>query len=177
MTVNIGAFEELEKAVLSADKQNLARIKRDLQSRLQDLDPLAVHREDVIWCYELYLDALCDMRLGACRWNSPVAGDLRFVALTAAELDFFAEWYDVVSAIARSINQRKNDGRGGCNTAKKEALLHFMGEHAEEVDCLVGTGKRYAVYLYEHTKQIMRMIDLNAFETVEKISMLTSEYL
>lgn len=84
MTINIQALEELELAVLSAVEQNLANIKRELQDRLAG--GLPVDREDPIRHYEFYLDALCDVRLGAWRWNSLVAGDSRLVALTAAEI-------------------------------------------------------------------------------------------
>lgn len=175
MTINIGELEEMEAAVLSAGEQNLANIKRELQDRLAG--GLPVDREDPIRHYELYLDALCDVRLGAWRWNSPVAGDSRLVALTAAELDFFAEWHDVVSAVARSVNQRQKDGRGGCNAAKKDALLRFVNEHAADIERLVLAGKRYAAYLHERTEQIVCMFERNTFGTVEKIKALTSEYL
>lgn len=181
MTIDIGAFEEMERAILSAGVERVAEIKRDLQQKLKDVGmgcaPHPDSPEGAMQHLNLYMDALCDMRLGACRWNAIPLGDSRMVALTATELDFFADWYDVTSALARSINQRQKDGRGGCNAAKKDEFLRFVGDHEADIRKLISMGRRYASYLNERSQQIVRMCNMGSYCALDKIDAFCSKYL
>ena len=182
MTVSIGAFEDIEQAILSAGPERVVEIKGEVQAKLRNVGTVVAsgnqsNREDPTWRWNLYLDALCDVRLGACRWDSPYAGESRIVAMTASELDFFADWYDVISAVARSINQRQKDGRGGCNEAKKDEFLRFVGDHEDGIRKLISMGRRYASYLNERSQQIVRMSKLGSYFVLDKIDAFSSKYL
>ena len=94
-----------------------------------------------------------------------------------AELNFFADWYDVASAVARSINQRQKDGRGGCSAAKKDEFLRFVCDHAADISKLMGVGRRYASYLNERSQQIVRMCNTGNYFPIDKIDAFCSKYL
>ena len=181
MTVSIGAFEDIERAILSAGLEKVAEIKRDIQQKLKDVGmgcaPHPDSPESAMQHWYLYLDALCDFRLGACRWTATYGEKPEVAVVSTAELDFFADWYDVASAVARSINQRQKDGRGGCNEAKADALRNFMCDHAIEIEKLYASGSRYARYLKDRADQLMRMIICNNFFSVDKIDAFCSKYL
>ena len=181
MTINIGAFEEMEQAMLSAGPERVAEIKRDIQQKLKDVGvggaPHPDSPESAMQRWYLYLDALCDFRLGACRWATTYGEEPGVAVVQTAELNFFADWYDVASAVARSINQRQKDGRGGCSAAKKDEFLRFVCDHAADISKLMGVGRRYASYLNERSQQIVRMCNTGNYFPIDKIDAFCSKYL
>lgn len=181
MTVSIGAFEDIERAILSAGLEKVAEIKRDIQQKLKDVGmgcaPHPDSPESATQHWYLYLDALCDFRLGACRWTATHGEKPEVAVVSTAELDFFADWYDVASAVARSINQRQKDGRGGCNEAKKDEFLRFVGDHEADIRKLISMGRRYASYLNERSQRIVRMCNMGSYCALDKIDAFCSKYL
>ena len=99
-------------------------------------------------------------------------------ALSRNDLDILADWYERASAAARSINQRQDDGRGGCNGAKMAELREFfLSNREEKIEGLVSSGCKYAAYLNERTQQILQMERSKEWAKVEKIDCLRGKYL
>jgi len=152
MTINIGHFEELRRAILSAELERVAEIKKELAEKTAAGNYIVRNGEDPTGGWNLYLDALCDVRLGAFAWDGS-----RILSFGKGELDLLADWYELLCEVARSVNRRQRDGRGGCNESKFSALEDFVRAREDEIDKSVSAGNEYASYLFERTEQVRRM--------------------
>jgi len=120
--------------------------------------------EDPTGGWNLYLDALCDLRLGAFAWDGS-----RVLAFGAGELDLLADWYEALCEVARSVNRRQKDGRGGCNESKLGALEDFVGAKKDEIEESISSGRNYARYLQERTEQVKRMKSSGHWSWIDKV--------
>ncbi len=171
--INMNYFNELKRRIGSAGFEELVSIKKTILEELESLGFKASSGENSSGSMYLFLDALCDLRLGAHNWTDE--GDI--VVVSRNDMDFLADWYERAAAAARSINQRQEDGRGGCNGAKAVALREFFLPNREKIEGLVSSGCKYAVYLNERTQQILQMEKSKEWAKVEKVDCLRGKYL
>jgi len=164
MTINMGYFEELRKAILSAGLGRVVEIKKELAEKTASWNYTVRNGEDPTGGWNLYLDALCDLRLGAFAWDGS-----RIISFGAGELDMLADWYELLCEVARSVNRRQKDGRGGCNESKFSALEDFVRARKDEIGKSVSTGNEYARYLVERTEQVNRMKEAENWSSLAKI--------
>jgi len=133
--ISLGYFNDLREAILSADEERLVAIKESLYAQLKDIGFEGRNGELSLGDYLLYLDMLCDERLGAASWDG------RYVRWDSADWDILADWYEALSDVARSVNSRQKDGRGGCNERKAAALVHIFTIKRAEIDRLLSRGR------------------------------------
>jgi len=164
MTINMGYFEELRKAILSAGLERVIEIKKELAEKTASGNYTVRNGEDPTGGWNLYLDALCDLRLGAFAWDGS-----RIVSFGQGDLDLLADWYELLCEVARSVNRRQKDGRGGCNESKFSALEDFVRARKDEIDKSVSAGKEYARYLAERTEQVRRMKTTGVWSAIGKV--------
>ena len=175
MTINMSAFEELRKRILSAGQEELVSIKHEIAEYLKQCKYIAVNGEDARGEWYLYLDALCDIRLGACNWNRQFP-DVRLMC-DGCDHDMLLDWYEALATVTRSINQRQNDKRGGCSESKLAKLKDFYFGNRGNVERLIGEGVKYAAYLEERTQQVFRMAESGMWSVLPKLDNMRWEYL
>ena len=175
MTVNMSAFEDLRKRILSANQEELISLKAEIDEHLKQRKYAARCGEDATGAWFLFLDVMCDLRLGACNWSTPT-DDIRLVSDGTA-YDMMLDWYELLATVARSVNQRQDDGRGGCNKKKLSELREFRNAHSADVERLIAGGIRYCAYLEEWTQRVFHMESAGNWSTLPKIDAMRWEYL
>ena len=69
MTINLNYFEDLKKEIEAAGPDKLIFLKNQIMERLRQAGFITQNTEDPTCGWLLFLDAMCDARLGACFWG------------------------------------------------------------------------------------------------------------
>ncbi len=173
MTINIGYFEELKKRIETAGSSELLALKKEITERLREVDFVSRNHEDPTGDWLLFLDALCNVRLGACCWD---AGQ-KLLVCHSEEMDLLADWYEKLVDAVRSVNQRQKDGRGGCNEQKVDAVINLYDSNTALVERIVYSGNKYVTHLMERTRQLRFMRYSGKWSKIEKVEAMYSRYL
>jgi hypothetical protein len=172
MTINLNYFEDLKKEIEAAGPDKLIFLKNQIMERLRQAGFITQNPEDPTCGWLLFLDAMCDARLGACFW-----GGGKPLVCEGEDLDFLADWYEKLTAVVRSINQRQKDGRGGCNQQKLEVLIKFHTSSCQRFEKLVTAHNKYAAYLNDRTREVLHMCNSGKWKHIDKVDALRSQYL
>lgn len=110
-------------------------------------------------------------------FSYPVVYEETLFVTPSEEFDFLVDWYERLAAVARSINQRQDDGRSGCSERKFAEVKDFFDKSQVQIDKLNSDRNKYSLYLSSRMKQILEMHNSGKWAKVEKIEAYRSCFL